>query len=460
MTINDITSEGKISIFGELFSVSGEHYLGDASQIVDRINNGKRQYEINSEVLSAISDINTTISNLSSFKFEVYASLDAITTPSGNVLYLIGPVSGQIPDKYEEYVYSVDNSEFLKIGDTSLDLSNYATKTYVDDAIDDIEEAVGDLHTVEDNASLDALIVTIDGKQYAVAREEISKPSAPVLNKADNTIFEGSGSCKVTGSDGVTLKYTITYDGTTPQDPSATIGTPINSSSSINLPQDTSMEQKTYKIKVAAFKYGEMSDIISRTFYVKRKVAAVTITFDGNDYDLTRTITMSCETPGVVITYTTDGSTPTSESTAYDPNNKPVLSEGIYTIKAYAYVDSTWIPTTAQASGEVYKAYIRYGVGLSSMTVSTIEQLTRSNNSTAIGVYALTSPTTTTNKWIWFCFPTRMSDVANLSFKDENLGFGMSMADMGVIGDRYRCYRSLSDLGVDAGEQPTIRVLK
>jgi len=47
-------------------------------------------------------------------------------------LYLIGP-SGSGNDKYEEYVYA--NNAFVKIGDTSIDLSGYVTTQALNTAL-------------------------------------------------------------------------------------------------------------------------------------------------------------------------------------------------------------------------------------------------------------------------------------------------------------------------------------
>lgn len=58
------------------------------------------------------------------FHYEIAASTSEVTDPQSNVLYIIGP-TGSGADKYEEYVYS--NSTWVKIGDTSIDLSGYVT---------------------------------------------------------------------------------------------------------------------------------------------------------------------------------------------------------------------------------------------------------------------------------------------------------------------------------------------
>lgn len=70
-------------------------------------------------------EVNALIGAISQFHYEIYASLQDVTTPANNVLYLIWP-SGTGWDQYEEYVYS---NWFVKIWDTSIDLSWYATTT-------------------------------------------------------------------------------------------------------------------------------------------------------------------------------------------------------------------------------------------------------------------------------------------------------------------------------------------
>lgn len=71
-------------------------------------------------------EVNALIGAIDQFHYEIAASTSAVVDPQSNVLYLIGP-TGSGADKYEEYVYT--NSTWTKIGDTSIDLSNYYTKS-------------------------------------------------------------------------------------------------------------------------------------------------------------------------------------------------------------------------------------------------------------------------------------------------------------------------------------------
>jgi len=75
------------------------------------------------------SEVNTLISNFG--WFEVVATLPTSDIKS-NVIYLLWPIwTGA--DKYQEYIYY--NSTWTLIGETTVDLTNYATKTEVEQAL-------------------------------------------------------------------------------------------------------------------------------------------------------------------------------------------------------------------------------------------------------------------------------------------------------------------------------------
>ena len=72
--------------------------------------------------------VDNLIGAIDQFHYEIAASTSAVTNPQSNVLYLIGP-TGSGSDKYEEYVYA--NNTWTKIGDTSIDLSNYVQSSAI-----------------------------------------------------------------------------------------------------------------------------------------------------------------------------------------------------------------------------------------------------------------------------------------------------------------------------------------
>lgn len=72
-------------------------------------------------------EVQNLIGAIQQFHYEIYASRSEVTSPASNVLYLIGP-TGTGADKYEEYVYDATKQDpWVKIGDTTIDLSGYVT---------------------------------------------------------------------------------------------------------------------------------------------------------------------------------------------------------------------------------------------------------------------------------------------------------------------------------------------
>lgn len=79
-------------------------------------------YYLKSETYTQ-AEVNSLVGQITSF--EVVATLP-VSDIKTNVIYLVGPI-GTGADKYEEYIYS--NSTWVKIGETSIDLSGYVTAT-------------------------------------------------------------------------------------------------------------------------------------------------------------------------------------------------------------------------------------------------------------------------------------------------------------------------------------------
>ena len=102
----------------------------DLSHFITKTVNDLTNYYLKSETYTK-AEVQALIAAIHQFRFEVYASLSDVTSPSSNVLYLIGPTGGGT-DKYEEYVYT---TTFVKIGDTSIDLSGYVTTTALNTAL-------------------------------------------------------------------------------------------------------------------------------------------------------------------------------------------------------------------------------------------------------------------------------------------------------------------------------------
>ena len=97
--------------------------IPDVSNFITRNVDDLVNYYLMSETYTK-AEVQGLIAAIKQFHYEIYPSTSAVTNPQGNVLYLIGP-TGTGDDKYEEYVYA--NNTWVKIGDTSIDLSGYVT---------------------------------------------------------------------------------------------------------------------------------------------------------------------------------------------------------------------------------------------------------------------------------------------------------------------------------------------
>ena len=108
--------------------------IPDVSNFVTASVNNLVNYYLKSETYTK-AEVAALIGAIQQFHYEIYASISDVTTPASNVLYLIGP-TGTGSDRYEEYVYDSTKQEpWVKIGDTSIDLSGYVTTTALNTAL-------------------------------------------------------------------------------------------------------------------------------------------------------------------------------------------------------------------------------------------------------------------------------------------------------------------------------------
>jgi len=148
---------GKQDVISDLSSIrSGSNAGATAvqpaaiSDFITRSVNDLVNYYTKSEVYTQ-AEVNALIAALHQFHYEVYTTLPQ--SGDSSVLYLIGP-TGSGSDKYEEYVYS--NGSFVKIGDTSIDLSNYATLTALNTGLAQKQDVISDLSVIRSGASAGA----------------------------------------------------------------------------------------------------------------------------------------------------------------------------------------------------------------------------------------------------------------------------------------------------------------
>ena len=135
-------------------------FVNDAGYITKSVNDLVNYY-LKSEVYTK-AEVANLIAAIQQFHYEIYASTSAVTSPAGNVLYLIGP-TGTGSDRYEEYVYDATKQEpWVKIGDTSIDLSGYYTSQQTDSAITQALNAA-----LANYTTTNALTLLLAGKEDA-----------------------------------------------------------------------------------------------------------------------------------------------------------------------------------------------------------------------------------------------------------------------------------------------------
>lgn len=165
------------------------------------------------------SAISTAVANADHLKREIVASLPEVESADEHTIYMVGTGTGSQDSVYEEYM--LINGGFEKIGSSEVDLTNYALKTYVDQAESDavatagtnadnkIAAKVGEIGsgTVKDyvdQAETDAVSSAksyADGlaSNYATAAQGAKADTA--LQKADITTGGTNGTVAVDGTD-------------------------------------------------------------------------------------------------------------------------------------------------------------------------------------------------------------------------------------------------------------------
>ena len=161
-------------------------------------------YYLKSETYTQ-SEVNSLISAIETTHFEVYASLSDIANPQSNVLYLVGPI-GNGSDKYEIYIYS--NNQFVKIDDTSIDLSGYATTTDLQNAINTamatlMQYAVDNFYQKYEVDAMIAQVETLQGIQGIKGSDGINGAQGIQGTAGTNGVDGAQGIQGIKGDDGV-----------------------------------------------------------------------------------------------------------------------------------------------------------------------------------------------------------------------------------------------------------------
>ena len=145
------------------------------------------------------SAIATAIANADHLKREIVESLPVTGSADEHTIYMVAKESGSGEQQYDEYM--LINGEFEKVGDSAVDLTNYATKTEVATAKSEAISTASSDATSKANQALTNAKSYADGlaDNYATAAQGTKADSA--LQKSDITSGSANGSISVKGTD-------------------------------------------------------------------------------------------------------------------------------------------------------------------------------------------------------------------------------------------------------------------
>lgn len=150
--------------------------------------------------------VDDAIKGVTQFDYQVVDTLP--TTGQKGTIYLVAHTHG-IQDGYDEYIWV--NDAWEKIGSTDIDLTDYATKKYVDDSIGalDVDEvAIGVGETVKTISETDGKIA-ITKQSIQITQAQVTGLDTTLAGKQDNLTADQL----VAVNSGITADKVATYDG-------------------------------------------------------------------------------------------------------------------------------------------------------------------------------------------------------------------------------------------------------
>ena len=118
--------------------------IPDVSNFITRSVDDLVNYYTKSETYTQ-SEVDNLIGDISNFHYQVVRELPLVG--EDNILYLLPKSQTRgVNNYYDEYVYA--NGDYELIGDTQIDLSDYATIDYVDGLVGNINSVLATLTTI------------------------------------------------------------------------------------------------------------------------------------------------------------------------------------------------------------------------------------------------------------------------------------------------------------------------
>lgn len=170
--------------------------------------------------------------------------------------------------------------------------------------------------TTGSNVRLDDIL--LKGEQAA-----LTKVATPVITPASGAVANGTEVTITCATEDASIYYTM---GATPADPDSN-SEPYDPNNKPTITEGTT-------IKAIAVKNGLMdSEVATVTYTIAEPCATPTFSVAAGEVDKGTTVTISTETAGATIYYTTDGTSPTTSSTTY---SSAITINSAMTIKAIA----------------------------------------------------------------------------------------------------------------------------
>ena len=145
------------------------------------------------------SKIATAVANAEHLKREIVEELPDTSSADAHTIYMVSKDNGSGNQQYDEYM--LINGVFEKIGDSAVDLTNYATKTEVSTAKSEAISTAASDATSKANSALEDAKEYADSlsSNYATASQGVKADTA--LQKANITTGTANGTIAVSGTD-------------------------------------------------------------------------------------------------------------------------------------------------------------------------------------------------------------------------------------------------------------------
>jgi hypothetical protein len=215
----------------------------------------------------------------------------------------------------------------------------------------------------------------------------LTATATPLFSPAPGTYTSAQTVTISDATSGATIYYTT--DGTTPTTASAKYMSPITVSST-----------ETIKAVAVATGYSN-SAVASSAYTINLPAATPTFSVAPGTYTSVQTVAISDSTPGAVIYYTTNGSTPTTSSTPY---SGPITVSATQTIQAIATANgysSSAVATAAYSINLTATATPLFSPAAG--TYTSVQTITISDATTGATIYYTTdgsTPTTASPKYV------------------------------------------------------------